>query len=57
MRRLHLTRGGFIRSFKGIRSINNSKFGSGAAQKKQYTTGSIAGSGVMKRIKPLTFKF
>ena len=60
MRKLHLIRGGFIRSFKGIKPINsklnNLQIGSGAAQKKNYTlVGS--GAGIMKRIKPLTFKF
>ena len=58
MRKLHLLRGGFIRSFKGIKPINsklnNLQIGSGAAQKKNYT---LVGSGIMKRIKPLTFKF
>ena len=59
MRKLHLIRGGFIRSFKGIKPINsklnNLQIGSGAAQKKNYTL--VAGAGIMKRIKPLTFKF
>ena len=60
MRKLHLTRGGFIRSFKGIKPINskfdNIRIGNGAAQKKNYTLVS-SGAGIMKRIKPLTFKF